>query len=48
MIRLGRYPARADASGMSPPLWMPAWADRIPDQDIDAIVEYLISLYPAS
>ena len=46
VIREGRYPARADSSGMSPPLWMPAWKGKIPEEEIEAIVEYLVTLHP--
>ncbi len=46
VIRKGRYPARADSSGPSPVLWMPAWKDRIPEDEIDALADYLLSLYP--
>lgn len=45
VIRNGRQPApRADVTRPNPPLYMPAWKDRIPDQDIDALVQYLLSL----
>ena len=44
-IRNGRYPARADAAGLAPPLWMPAWKDKLTEEEIDAVVEYLLSLH---
>ena len=46
VIRNGRYPARSQSSGMDPPLWMPAWKDKISDEEIDAIIDFLISLRP--
>ena len=46
VIRGGRYPARADSGGMSPPLWMPSWKGKIPEEEIDAIAEYLYTLNP--
>ena len=46
IIRNGRYPAKADASGQTPVLWMPAWKDKIPEDEIDAIIEYIWSLHP--
>ena len=46
IIRDGRYPARADRQGLSPPLWMPSWKDKLSDEEIDAVVEYLYSLNP--
>ncbi|MBI3333057.1 MAG: c-type cytochrome [Candidatus Omnitrophica bacterium] len=45
-IRKGRYPARSDPSGPAPPLWMPAWEQKISEEELDALVEYLISLKP--
>lgn len=46
IIREGKYPARAERGQASPPLWMPSWKQKIPDEEIDAMVEYLISLQP--
>ena len=46
VIRNGRQPVpRADGSRPRPPAYMPAWKDRIPDAEIDDIIEYLLSLY---
>ncbi len=45
-IRNGRYPAKADSSGLSPPLWMPAWKEKLSEEEMDALVEYLMSLHP--
>ena len=47
LIRDGRYPTRADPHGPTPPLWMPTWKDKIAPEELDALVEYLVSLYPA-
>jgi len=48
VIRTGRYPARADSSGLTPPLWMPTWKDKISEEELDALTDYLLSLYPES
>lgn len=45
-IREGKYPARADRSGPTPPLWMPSWKQKLTDEEIDAVVDYLTSLNP--
>ncbi len=45
LIRNGRQPVpRADATRPRPGLYMPAWKDRIPEEDLDALVAYLFSL----
>ena len=45
VIRHGRQPApRADVTRPNPPLYMPAWKDRISEEDLDALVQYLLSL----
>ena len=46
IIRDGRYPAKANRDGLPPPLWMPSWKERLSDEEIDAVVEYLVSLKP--
>ncbi len=46
IIRDGRYPARADKNGLAPALWMPSWKDKLSEEEIDAVVEYLYSLNP--
>ena len=46
IIRDGRYPGRAYRDQPSPPLWMPSWKEKISDDQLDALVEYLISLNP--
>ena len=46
IIRDGRYPARAQKDGLAPPLWMPSWKEKLTDEEIDAVVEYLYSLNP--
>ncbi len=37
---------RADPKGPVPPYRMPGWHDRLSDQDIADLTEYLMSLYP--
>ena len=45
LIRNGRQPVpRARASGPNPSLYMPAWKDRISEEELDALVAYLLSL----
>lgn len=45
VIRNGRQPVpRADVTRPNPSLYMPAWKDRIPDEDMDALIQYLLSL----
>jgi len=45
VIRNGRQPVpRADSHRPQPGLYMPAWKDRIPEEDLDALVAYLFSL----
>lgn len=45
VIRNGRQPTpRASPHRPRPPLYMPAWKDRIPEEDINALVAYLFSL----
>ena len=45
LIRTGRQPVpRADAHRPQPGLYMPAWKDRISEEDLDALVAYLLSL----
>jgi cytochrome c553 len=44
-IRLGvRYVAKADSSGPTPPLFMPAWGKFLTDRQLDDLVAYLKSL----
>ncbi len=46
VIREGRQPApRQDVTRPNPPLYMPAWKDRISEEDLDALVAYLLSLH---
>lgn len=47
VIQDGRYPARARSKDPVPPLWMPAWKDKLSEEEIDSIVEYLYSLHPS-
>jgi mono/diheme cytochrome c family protein len=45
VIRNGRQPVpRANATRPQPALYMPAWKDRISEEDLDALVAYLFSL----
>ena len=45
LIRHGRQPVpRADATRPVPGLYMPTWKDRISEDDLDALVAYLLSL----
>ena len=46
IIRDGRYPARADRAHLSPPLWMPSWKEKLSEEELDAVVEYIFSLSP--
>ncbi len=44
-IRHGRQPVpRSNPQRPNPPLYMPAWKDRIPDKQMDQLVEYVLSL----
>lgn len=46
LIRNGRQPVpRLDTSRSRPPLYMPAWKDRVSEEELDDLVEYLFSLY---
>ncbi|MBI3319417.1 MAG: cytochrome c [Candidatus Omnitrophica bacterium] len=46
LIRNGRQPVpRLDTSRPRPPLYMPAWKDRVSEEELDDLVEYLFSLY---
>lgn len=45
-IRTGRQPApRLDTRRPRPPLYMPSWKDRVTEEELDALAEYLLSLY---
>lgn len=35
-----------DPKGPNPPLYMPAWEEQISDQDIDALISYLLNEFP--
>lgn len=45
-IREGRHPARADRLEPPPPLWMPAWKEKLTEEELDHLVAYLFSLNP--
>jgi mono/diheme cytochrome c family protein len=38
----------ADPKGQTPPYRMPSWDDRMSAREVDDLVQYLLSLYPAS
>ncbi len=45
VIRTGRQPVpRLDASRPRPPVHMPAWKERISEEELDHLVDYLLSL----
>jgi len=45
-IRTGRQPVpRADPTRPTPPLYMPAWKDKISEEELDQVADYLFSLY---
>lgn len=45
VIRTGRQPVpRQNTQRPFPPLYMPAWKDRISDADLDALIAYLLTL----
>ena len=47
LIRNGKARiGQADPKGPDPPYRMPGWHDRLSDQDIADLTEYLMSLYP--
>jgi mono/diheme cytochrome c family protein len=46
LIRTGRQPVpRADPTRPTPPLYMPPWKERISEEALDQLAEYLFSLY---
>jgi mono/diheme cytochrome c family protein len=46
-IKIGvRHPAKADPAGPEPHLWMPAWGEVLRPDELEALADYLISLYP--
>ncbi len=47
IIRNGRYPGRSDKHELSPAIWMPSWKEKLTDEQIDALADYLISLQPS-
>lgn len=47
LIRAGhRTIDRADAAGAVPPYRMPGWGDRMSEQEIKDVAEYVMSLFP--
>jgi mono/diheme cytochrome c family protein len=48
-IKIGvRHPAKADAAGPEPHLWMPAWGEVLSKDEIDALAQTLLSWSKAS
>lgn len=46
-IKRGSQPlAKLDAHGAAPPLYMPAWGERLSADELDDLAEYLLSLAP--
>lgn len=45
VIEHGATAAKQDLNGITPPLQMPSWRDRLSDEDIRALIAYLIELY---
>lgn len=43
LVHEGRRSSRLDPAGPRPPLDMPAWGARLPDEDIEAILTYLLT-----
>jgi mono/diheme cytochrome c family protein len=46
LIRDGKNAAKADLDGPEPPLQMPAWKNKLTEQEIFSILAYLITLNP--
>jgi mono/diheme cytochrome c family protein len=46
VIKKGSKAGKLDSNGPEPPLNMPLWATLLSDEDIDAIIAYLLSIYP--
>jgi mono/diheme cytochrome c family protein len=46
LIRGGVPPGKLDQEGPVPPLVMPAWGQVLSDSDIDALIDYLLTLEP--
>ena len=45
LIRIGKHCAKLDENLAEPPLQMPSWDVWLPDNDIDAVIAYLLTLY---
>lgn len=45
-IEHGNPAGKADVHGPEPPLWMQGWQYRFSDRDVDALIAYLVSVYP--
>lgn len=46
VIRKGSPPGKKDLQGPTPPLEMPAWGQKLSDEDINALIAYLLTLQP--
>lgn len=46
VIRNGRPAGRRDTTGVVPPLSMPSWAAALSDRDVDALIAYLLTVFP--
>ena len=46
MMSKGKVTAKLDPKGPQPPLSMPSWKEKLSDKDMDAVLAYLLSLYP--
>lgn len=46
LIQAGKNAAKADLEGPEPPLQMPSWQNKITAREADALMGYLVSLFP--
>lgn len=46
VIRKGSSPGKKNPPGPTPPLEMPAWGQKLSDEDINAIIAYLLTMQP--
>jgi mono/diheme cytochrome c family protein len=46
-IKKGVKPIKNDPKGLAPMIAMPAWGEKLDDQEIGAVADYLLSLTPA-
>ena len=45
-IREGKSPLKEDANGPDPPLAMPTWGEKLSDREIEALIAYIVTLFP--